>query len=158
MSDWKEPTETRDAESTKVSNTNLSKEGIQSMQGPEPNTNTEADTADADPNSLSIEDGGKQAPLEDYIQPPFDPSKLKYETRSPHEDYQNYKDLTAAKRQHELGRQAATADSLPDAVETTLAARKEAKEIEETPMDEWFYKKHGRTPYTTAVYAKDEDQ
>ena len=72
--------------------------------------------------------------------------------------HQNYKDLEAAKRRHELGQQAATAESLPDALGTTLEAHREGKGQEETPMDEWFYKKHGRTPYTTDVYTQNEDE
>lgn len=96
-----------------------------------------------------VEDDGTQKPLSEF---PLDPATLKYETRSPHEDYQNYKDLVAGQRRHEIGRQAATADSLPSAIDATLATIAEAKPSEETAMDEYFYLKHGRTPYTTDVY------
>lgn len=88
----------------------------------------------------------------------YDPSKLEYRLDSPHADYQAYKDIVAADKRYELGQSAATADSLPDAINTTLAAYKEAQGSEETPMDEWFYKKHGRTPYTTDAYAKPTEE
>lgn len=104
-----------------------------------------------------VEDDGTRKPLSEF---PLDPATLKYETRSPHEDYQNYKDLVAGQRWHEISQQAATADSLLDAIDTTLAAHAQAEGSEETAMDEYFYLKHGRTPYTTDAYPQlaDEDQ
>lgn len=138
--------------------TGLNESGIRAMQGFEPEA--QGETADPPLPSLVIEEDGKQIPLEEYTKAPYDPSELRYETRSPHEDYQNYKDVVTGQRRYEIGQQAATADSLPDAIDATLDARAEAKGSDETPMDEYFYLKHGRTPYTTDTYPQltDEDQ
>ena len=77
--------------------------------------------------------------------------KLIYEIGSPHDDYRQARALEEAQRRHELGQAAATADSLPDAINTTLEAHRGARASGDTAQDEWFYLKHGRTPYTTMV-------
>ncbi len=97
-----------------------------------------------------------------------DPSKWEYRLGSPHADYQAYKDLQAAQRQHELGRQASTievggsgegaAGALIEAAVHTAAAKKEAQDSGETKMDEYFYLKYGRAPYTEAAYPEEEDE
>lgn len=146
MSDVKETGET-----PKPSRNDLDMAKIQAaMQGNDPEKTAPKDNQDTTEPSFVIIEDGKEVPLG----PLSDPSKLKYELGSPHQDYQNYKDLMAGKRQHELGLQAATAGSLPDAIDTTLAARKEAQGADETPMDRYFYEKYGHAPYTTDAYPK----
>jgi hypothetical protein len=146
--DWNEDTKPKDtAEETKGS---LGQEGMRSMQGEAP-VGQDAQVAEKPDESLQLEP-------DKYSDLTYDPDNYEYKKGSPHADYQLSKDVEAAKKQHELGEQANTADSLPDAISTTLAARKESnKGDEETPMDEYFYKKHGRAPYTEDAYPKDEE-
>jgi hypothetical protein len=112
-------------------------------------------------------DESKGIPLEE-LQSSHDPSKLEYRTGSPHADYEAYKGIRKAERQHELGQQASTihapggvggaelAQALAEAPSTTAAAGKEAEGSGDTAMDKYFRKKHGSAPYTDAAYNKDE--
>lgn len=91
---------------------------------------------------------------------PIDYDNLKFEFGSPHEEYELAKDLAAAQRRTEVGRAANTADSLPDAILSTLKAAKEAKgEIDKdtAAMDEWMLLRYGPAPYTTNAYPEQED-
>ena len=90
----------------------------------------------------------------------YDRSKWRYETRSPHDDFQLYNDLMFAEQQHEVGQNAATAGSLSGAIHATLAARSEAQQTGESKIDQAFYEKHGRTPYTQDFFPEltEEDQ
>ena len=98
--DWQETEETKDAPTTQEEGPRLGPEGMRSMQG----QNVGA-TDDAEP-KLTLDDS-QQVPL-DELQGPFDPSKLEHRIGSPHADYQAYKGIEEAERQHELGRQAST--------------------------------------------------
>ena len=102
-------------------------------------------------------DPALQADLNEW-QRTHDPANWEYRTGSPHADYQAAKDLEKAQRQHELGEQAATADSLGDAVDTTLKARQDSNATDGTPMDQYFREKHGAQPYTTDAYPKESDE
>lgn len=113
--------------------------------------------AQASPTSSGLSDTGIQAMQGSLEQTGLDTSKLEYRLRSPHSDYTAYKGLQKAKRQHEIGQQAATADSLPDAIDTTLAAHGETHSEDEMPMDQYFREKYGSAPYTEAAYPDDED-
>jgi hypothetical protein len=157
MTDWNE-TSKSELEDIKPESENpkeVKTTGIQSIQGIEK-------SKPADNSDTAVP---KQAPPEEIEFPgPPDPSELKYELGSPHKDYQAYKDLQAAKRQHELGQQAATIGPEPgvstffEAAANTLSAHKEAQGSDETAMDEYFYKKYGRTPYTTDAYPKEDEE
>lgn len=109
------------------------------------------------PTSTGLSDTGIQAMQGTQEPTGVDTSKLEYRLGSPHSDYAAYKALQEAKRRHEIGTQAATADSLPDAIDTTLAAHRETHDPDETPMDQYFREKYGSTPYTEAAYPEDED-
>jgi hypothetical protein len=91
----------------------------------------------------------------------LDPDTFEYRTESPHREFELYWDIKRAEEWAELGRQAATADSLNAAVDTTLRAIRQSKEDEstlETQAREWLRLEHGHTPYTTDVYAKVDDE
>lgn len=153
-SDWKEDTEKKsEPQETKAV---LGQEGVQSMQG---KLGADSDTNSGEQDSVTAAkiDQSLQAELEKY-EDMYDPDRFEYKKGSPHADYQNYNDLLAAQRKHELGQQAATADSLPDAVSTALAAREESKSADdETSIDKYFYEKYGRAPYTEGAYPEDDE-
>jgi hypothetical protein len=147
------PQDNQDMPTPAKQGSGLSPEGIRAMQGSADPPKTERP-----PEQTSSVDGTKEAAINDLAEPAYDPAKLEYRTRSPHADYQAYKDLQAADRRHELGQQAATATSLPEAVSATLAAHQEGKGDDEPVMDEYFYRKYGRAPYTEAVYPETENE
>jgi hypothetical protein len=147
--DSKLPQDVQDTPAPSKEESGLSQEGIKAMQGT-------SDQSKAEPAPTAGE--AKPPTLEELAQPPYDPAKLEYRTGSPHADYQLYKDLEAADRKDELARQAATATSLPGAISTTLAAHKDSKGDDETAMDEYFYKKYGRAPYTEDAYPETEEE
>jgi hypothetical protein len=152
----KDEQETMDVKSpTRDHGSSLGKQGVRSMQGLDVPAEVDG-TAVPENSSPTVDE--TPVSIEALDQPAYDPAKLRYELGSLHKDYQAYKDLLVADRKHELGQQAATADSLSEAIATTLAARKEAQATDETLMDEYFYKKYGRAPYTTDAYPKNEDE
>lgn len=87
-----------------------------------------------------------------------DPANWTYEFGSPHKDHQVYKDLIEARRRYETSHSAATAESLPDAIDTTLKAKKGSEKAEDPPADQYFREKYGSTPYTTNAYPKEEEE
>jgi hypothetical protein len=157
--DWQETGETRHVTDAHDSGTGLSSEGIRTMQGVEPTTPlNDGDIAGdgTEAGALSL-DESDQVTLEE-LKKPYDESQLEYRLGSPHADYQMHKGVQRAERRHELDQRAATGDSLADAIDTTLAAHKEARSSDETPMDQYFREKHGAEPYTEAAYPQDEDE
>jgi hypothetical protein len=158
--DWEETGEAKETANTYASGTGLGTDGRHAMQGIEstalPNDDeTMADEKEAA--TLNLDDYG-QISLDELGKPPYDESQLEYRLGSPHADYQAYKDLAAAKRQHEIGQQAATADSLSDAIDTTLAAHREIHSPDDAPTDQYFREKYGPVPYTEAAYPQNEDE
>jgi hypothetical protein len=154
-----ESSETSDTKSQADGKEKLSPAGQRSLQGLEPvalNKNADAEP-EAEQPELAASDPALQAELEEWKRT-HDPANWEYKFGSPHDDYQLNKDLQASERQHEIGRQASTADSLSDAIDTTLAAHRNSQdENEETPMDHYFREKYGRHPYTTDAYPKDKE-
>lgn len=83
------------------------------------------------------------------------PSEWRYEIGSPHDDFNRYWALQKTERLAELGRQAKSADTLPEALVTTAAAAKEAQSGEselEKQSREWLELHHGPEPYTEPAY------
>jgi len=156
--DWPEVRETKDGADAQDSGAGLSSEGIRAVQGigstTSPNDNRVAGdgTSSAALNPNQSNHGTLEEP-----EKPYDESQLEYRLGSPHADYEMYKDTQAAERRHELGQQATTGDSLADAINTTLAAHKEAHGSDETPLDQYVREKHGPEPYTAPAY-EDEDE
>ena len=155
MDDWGRSNEAKETKPNTAGRSEIGPKGIQSMRGGEIAEPVETKNTTVPDQPLSPKNNAETVSALEFPGP-TDPSELKYELGSPHKDYQAYKDLQAAERQHELGQQAATADSLGDAIDTTIAARKESRSSDETPMDTYFYEKHGRAPYTEDANPKDE--
>lgn len=132
---------------------NLPRPAIHSIQGvetPKENINNKKTS------ELKFTDPNLQAEMEEWKRS-HDPANWEYRLGSPHADYQLGKDLDFAKRQHEIGIQATTADGLGDAIDTTIKVKKDSKEQEETPGDVYFREKYGPKPYTTDAYPKEEE-
>jgi len=153
--DWTDTKDTPDVEKLKNSDSGSSKTLERAVQGPRPAT---GDTDEGNDPSESKQSGLESLCLEEIDGPPYDESQLEYRIKSPHADYQAYKALLEAQRWHELQEQAITCDSLPEAVVTTAATYKEARDSDETKMDEYFRLKYGTAPYTSAAYPQDEDE
>lgn len=140
------------------SSEDVSSEGIQAIRGKDIH---QGETSPNKKEPLSEEHAQFPA-LDDPITKEWErmhnPANYEYKLGSPHKDYQAYKDLNKAKRQHEIGENAATADSLPDAIDTTLNAKKESDNVEESKFDEYFYRKYGRTPFTSDAYPKNGEE
>ena len=153
------PKETKESDNkSETSTETLSPTGISAMQGIESTSSeNEQRSTIAENETTQIQLSQADQKLQQEWERTHDPSNWRYEFGSPHAEYEAYKDMQKAQRQHEIGQQAATADSLSDAIDTTLKARKESTSDEETPMDEYFYEKYGRHPYTTDAYPKNED-
>lgn len=168
MDDWGKTNETKETKPGTESRSEIGPKGIQSMRGGEIAEPAETKNTAVPDQSASPENNTESTPDLEFPGPP-DSSDLRYELGSPHDDYQAYKDLQAAQRKHELGQQAATVQpgkgfsrlsSLGEAAANTWATHKEFQGSDETPMDDYFYKKEGRAPYTTDAYPKltEEDQ
>jgi hypothetical protein len=158
--DWEETGEAREATDTHACGTGLGADGMRAMQGIESTAPPDGDDKMADEteaDTLNLDDSA-QITLDELGKPPYDDSQLEYRLGSPHADYQAYRDLAAAGRRHEVGQQAATADSLGDAIETTLAAHRETHGTDDTPTDQYFREKYGAAPYTEAAYPQDDDE
>jgi len=154
------PPESKDiqeTESTKKAE-KLQPKGIQAMQGQEvvEDNQPPPPAEEAKPVELKLDPQTEE--MQEEWQRTHDPANWEYKFGSPHADYQAAKDLAQAQRQHELGQQAMTADSLGEAIDTTLKAHREAKPQEETPGDQYFREKYGTQPYTTDAYPKEEEE
>jgi hypothetical protein len=170
-SDTDEPASRRDEEG-------LQPKGIRAMQGPEPSDsssdhhmpNKDMSASDEDSDNLKL-DQNQMIDMDEEIKKAQDPSNLQYRLGSPHADYKAYKDLEAAKRQHDLGQEAALAGNvsqatsildhvshLAGAIATTRVAKKEAEGSEDSPMDQYFRKKYGPHPYTEEANSKNEEE
>jgi hypothetical protein len=154
------PPETKDIQETEdlKNSEKLQPKGIRAVQGMEKSENRDPNTSAEVPNSLELETDDQTDEMLAEWQRTHDPTNWEYKFGSPHKEYQLAKDLQKAQRQHELGRQAMTADSLGDAIDTTLRAHREAGQDEETPMDQYFREKYGTQPYTTEAYPKDQEE
>jgi hypothetical protein len=152
------PTDMAEAKPPGGSQTGLGDPGIRSMQGGETASSAlQGELREGDALCGAAEAGSDQVAL-DYQDSIYDQSRWRYQTRSPHEDYQAYKDIKTAEKQHELGQQAHTATSLPDAIDTTLAARGEARNSGETPEDQYMLERYGPTPFTQDVYPTEDGE
>lgn len=151
--DTKDVTEVKQAEAPAEQ---LSPAGKRSIQGLEPVSAPEPPDPSPGQAEFVVADPALQAELEQW-QHDHDPANWEYKFGSPHADYQAAKDLDAAQRQYEVGQQAATADSLGEAVGATLAAKQEAEPEKETPQDQYFREKFGTAPYTTDAYPKEDE-
>lgn len=137
----------------------LTPEGISAMRGVEPTTSPEDGDGTAngtEAGDLTL-DESQVSPL-DQVESPYDDSTLEYRKGSPHDDYDAYKGIADAERRHEVGQQAATGESVGDAIDTTLAASKEAKDSDETPMDQHMREEYGSAPYTEPAYDEAEGE
>jgi hypothetical protein len=127
----------------------LQPRGMHAMQGQELLEDNQPPSPADETSSAELKvDPQSQEMVEEWNRT-HDPANWEYKIGSPHADYQAAKDVQAAQQQHELGQGAMTADSLGDAIDTTLQARREAKPEEETPGDQYFREKYGTQPYTT---------
>jgi hypothetical protein len=152
-----EPKDIEENESPKNTEKLLPK-GIRAVQGMEKPENSDPSSSAEIPNSIELETDAQTNEMLEEWQRTHDPANWEYKFGSPHKEYQLAKDLQKAQRQHELGRQAMTADSLGDVIDTTLQAHREAGQDEETPMDQYFREKYGTQPYTTEAYPKDQEE
>jgi hypothetical protein len=157
--DYTDTKESEDAAHASDGSPSLTPEGISAMRGVEPTTSPE----DADQIANGVEtadltlDESQASPL-DETESPYDDSTLEYRKGSPHDDYDAYKGIVDAERRHEVGQQEATSGDTFEAINATMAASMEAKDSDETPMDEYMREEHGPAPYTEPAYDEAESE
>lgn len=126
--------------------------GQRSIQGYEPEQ--------AQPNrftELTTSDPALKAELDDWKRT-HDPANWEYKHGSPHADHQLNEDLEQANRQNAINQQAATANSLPEAIVTTWGAHHNANDQSQAPADRYFHEKYGYQPYTEDAYPKKDEE
>ena len=78
-----------------------------------------------------------------------------YRIGSPHQDFEVYKQIVDAERQHDLGIAAQTSDSFGEAAGTLVEAQQGDTDF--TEVNNYMYEKHGHEPYTDPAYSQSEN-
>ncbi len=106
-----------------------------------------------EPHNLGVDSGDQKESLESN-----DSSRtreIRYETKSPHEEFEEYLQMRKMDRYRDAIGDPNTASDIGDAIDQTLKGSKAADALEETEdekaMREWLHLKYGPTPFTEQI-------